>query len=209
MPCCQRGVCFKCWEQWLISPSEVREGEEVKRALDPVIQIARRLVCIQCRATTHAQSVPLLFAPSQAIRSMALELRRRGFKVKNGRKSLTPSITSLVNDAIQLLNHIISEGLQAREDAAEEEAIELEYSYEDQMAIITLAQSSATALEAASTRRSASLRRAGVDNRVLRYNEGCVVFGNECHKEDENNPEYAESRNSGSEKDGDYIPGRR
>jgi hypothetical protein len=174
--------------------------------LDPDLQLAQRMVCIQCRFTTRAQRVSGLIAPSQAIRLAAEELRALGYYVWTGPTSLSPSMTARVHRAMDALDNLTCGAIEFHKDELADAALEAQHLEEEQLAIVSAAQSAATAAVIAQIRQLAGERRASGRTDAVRYDNTFVSCGNQVYEEDLNNQEYAKYRNYDCDKDKDYIP---
>jgi hypothetical protein len=104
------------------------------------------------------------------------------------------------------LDNLTCGAIESHKDDLADAALEAQHLEEEQLAIVSAAQSAATAVSIAQIRQEASERRASGRTNAIRYNDGFIWCGNQVYEEDLNNLEYAKYRNYDRPEDKDYLP---
>jgi hypothetical protein len=194
IPCCGLRACFGCFEGTLVTVN----SEEISPfdIVDRDMEMAKRLVCLQCRTTERRQMIPGVIAPARDARLVAPILRRENLEIADIPTGLSPDVRLQVDRAMTLIGAVIDDWMIVQKDEMAEAAARSQ-------AIAAAVASAEAAMEGAARRQEAGTRRAGLTEDRIDYNTGYLMCGGEVIR-DEVDEEMAMQWDN-KDKDPDYV----
>lgn len=163
-------ACFGCFEGTLVTVSN--EENPAIDIVDHDMEMAKRLVCLQCRTTERRQMIPGVIAPARDARLVAPILRRDNVEVADSPTGLSPVVRLQVDRAMTLIGAVIDDWMMVQKDEMMEAAARSQ-------AMAATAASAEAAIEGAARRQEAGTRRAGLTEERIDYNTGYLMCGGE------------------------------